>query len=425
MAFASDAPKDSFRLSMLIYDTRFRSLTIQVVVLILFGLGVSWLLNNAVVNLAAKGRDFDYGFLWNRAGYDINQRLIEYTNDSTHGRALFVGLANTLLVAFLGCIFATILGVLVGVLRLSKNWLIARLMTIYVEIFRNIPLLLWILLAAVILSETRPEPRAFRVTDEMIAAGEAPKASMWLFDSIAVTNRGTNMPAPLFDRSLGSLDLGAITLSWNALAILVVLGLSLFANARLLHHARMMQEETGTRPVTWWKSLALIILPTAAVLAALGFHLEYPVMKGFNFTGGIQVLHSFTALLIALVLYTAAFIAEIVRAGIQAISRGQSEAAFALGLRPGRTMSLIILPQALRVIIPPLISQFLNLTKNSSLGIAVSYMDLRGTLGGITLNQTGRELECMLLMMLIYLVISLIISSLMNVYNTAVKLKER
>jgi general L-amino acid transport system permease protein len=167
------------------------------------------------------------------------------------------------------------------------------------------------------------------------------------------------------------------------------------------------------------------IFGLVALLLALGFHLEYPKMTRFNFSGGIEVLHSFTALLIALVLYTAAFIAEIVRAGIQAISRGQTEAAFALGLRPGRTMNLIILPQALRVIIPPLISQYLNLTKNTSLAIAVSYMDLRGTLGGVTLNQTGKELECMLLMMLIYLTISLMISSVMNIYNSSVKLKER
>jgi general L-amino acid transport system permease protein len=179
------------------------------------------------------------------------------------------------------------------------------------------------------------------------------------------------------------------------------------------------------RPVTWWKSLLLLFVPVIALLLALGFHLEYPRMTRFNFSGGIEVLHSFTALLVALVLYTAAFIAEIVRAGIMAIPRGQTEAAFALGLRPGRTMSLIILPQALRVIIPPLISQYLNLTKNTSLAIAVSYMDLRGTLGGVTLNQTGKELESMLLMMLIYLTISLMISSVMNIYNSAVGLKER
>ncbi|NCU21868.1 ABC transporter permease subunit, partial [Candidatus Falkowbacteria bacterium] len=194
---------------------------------------------------------------------------------------------------------------------------------------------------------------------------------------------------------------------------------------RLMARAKAVQEATGIRPMTWLPSLLILFAPISALLWALGFHLDYPRITKFDFTGGFQMLHSFTALLIALTLYTAAFIAEIVRAGIQAISRGQTEAAYALGLRPGRTMSLVILPQALRVIVPPLISQFLNLTKNSSLAIAVSYMDLRGTLGGITLNQTGRELECMLLMMLIYLTISLTISSLMNLYNSSIKLKER
>jgi general L-amino acid transport system permease protein len=425
MAYASEAPKPGFRLSMLIYDTRYRSLTIQLIVLVLFAFGVSWLINNVIDNLAAMDRTFDYGFLWNRAGYDINQTLIPYTNDSTHGRALFVGLVNTLVVAALGCFLATILGVIVGILRLSKNWLIGRLMTVYVEVFRNIPLLLWILLSFVILTETTPSPKDFRVTDEMIAAGEAPAARMYLNDSVAITNRGMNVPAPLFDRSLGTVGVGEFQLSLNFLAIFAVIGVSAFVNRRMVRRAKAIQEDTGVRPVTWWKSLALLFVPVIALLLALGFHLEYPKMTRFNFSGGLEVLHSFTALLVALVLYTAAFIAEIVRAGIQAISKGQSEAAFALGLRPNRTMNLIILPQALRVIIPPLISQFLNLTKNTSLAIAVSYMDLRGTLGGVTLNQTGKELECMLLMMLIYLTISLMISSVMNIYNSSVKLKER
>lgn len=425
MAMATDVPKDSFRLSMLIYDTRYRSYTIQIVVLILFAMAVAWLLNNTVQNLAVRGKQFDYSFLWQRAGYDIGQQLIPYTNDSTHFRALLVGLLNTLVVAFWGCIFATILGVIVGVLRLSNNWLIGRLMTIYVEIFRNVPLLLWILLSYVILSETTPQPRDFRVTDEMAAAGEEPAASMMLFDTVAVTNRGTNVPAPLFDRGLGTLDLGFMTLNLTFWAILAVIAGSIWVNRRILASARAQQEATGDRPVTWWKSILVLFAPTILLLVALGFHLEIPELRGFNFAGGILVAHSFTALTIALSLYTAAFIAEIVRAGILAISRGQTEAAFALGLRPNRTMSLIILPQALRVIIPPLISQYLNLTKNTSLGIAVSYLDLRGTLGGISLNQTGRELECMLLMMLIYLSISLIISSLMNLYNKSVQLKAR
>ncbi|RZA30268.1 MAG: ABC transporter permease subunit [Proteobacteria bacterium] len=425
MTMATDAPKDGFRLSMLIYDTRYRSYTIQLVVLVLFALAVTWLLNNTVQNLAARGKEFNYGFLWQRAGYDIGQQLIPYTNDSTHFRALLVGLINTLVVAFFGCIFATILGVVVGVLRLSNNWLVSRLMTVYVEMFRNVPLLLWILLSYVILSEVTPLPKDFKVTDEMVAAGEAPKASMILFDSVAITNRGTNIPAPLFERGLGTADLGFMSLNLTFWAVVAVIAASIFVNSRIIASARATQEATGVRPVTWWKSLLVLFVPVIALLIAMGFHLQIPALKGFNFQGGILVAHSFTALLIALTLYTAAFIAEIVRAGIQAISRGQSEASFALGLRPNRTMRLIVLPQALRVIIPPLISQYLNLTKNTSLGIAVSYLDLRGTLGGITLNQTGRELECMLLMMLIYLSISLTISTLMNMYNKSVQLKAR
>lgn len=425
MALATEAPKDGFRLSMLIYDTRYRALTIQVIVLFLFLLFVGWLTDNTIQNLAAKDKDINFGFLWNRAGYDIEQQLIPYTNDSTHGRAAVIGLLNTLVVAFFGCIFATVIGVFVGVLRLSKNWIVSRLMTVYVEAFRNVPLLLWIILVFVVMSETRPQPRDFRVTDEMIAAGQEPAAKMWLWDSVAITNRGSNLPAPVLDRGLGSIEIGSVPVNLSALLTLAVIVASVLANRALLRNARQIQEDTGERPVTWWKSLAILFVPTLALLYAMGFHLEYPELKGFNFQGGIAVMHSFTALLIALSLYTGAFIAEIVRAGIMAISRGQSEAAFALGLRPGRTMSLIILPQALRVIIPPLISQFLNLTKNTSLGIAVSYLDLRGTLGGITLNQTGRELECMLLMMLTYLIISLLTSSLMNIFNASVKLKER
>lgn len=425
MAIASDAPKESFRLSMLIYDTRFRALTIQVIVLLLVAAGVWWLINNLVENLAAKGKDLDFKFLFNRAGYDIGQHLIPYTNDSTHGRAAIVGLLNTLLVAVLACFFATLLGVTVGVLRLSKNWLIGRLMTVYIEVFRNVPVVLWIILTYTILSEAMPEPKDFRVTDAMIAAGEAPKAHMLLDQSIAITNRGTDIPAVLLSRSMGSVDLGPLSINLNFLAIVAVCAASIFFFRRLQRHATTVQEATGDRPITWWQSVLILLAPITVLLVALGFHLEYPAFKGFNFTGGINVAHAFTALLVALTLYSATYIAEAVRGGILAISRGQSEAAFALGFRPGRTMRLIVLPQALRVIVPPMISQYLNITKNTSLGIAVSYLDLRGTLGGITLNQTGRELECMLLMMLIYLTISLIISALMNIYNNAVKLKER
>ena len=425
MALVADTPRESFRLGMLIYDTRYRSITIQIIVLILFLLGLWWLLDNLFSNLADRGKDLSFSFLWNRAGYDINQTLIPYTNDDTHFRAMLVGLANTILVAVLGCVAATVIGVLVGVLRLSKNWLVSKLMTAYVEMFRNVPVLLWILVAFAVFTEITPQPRDFRVTDEMIAAGEEPAASMILFDSVAITNRGTFIPKAVYARSLGDVHIGFLPISLNTVAVLAAIIGGIFVFRGIRRRATVIQEATGVRPTTWWQGLLALFGPIIFVLVALGFSLEVPVLGGFNFSGGTLVSNSLMALWLGLTLYTAAFIAEIVRAGILAISHGQTEAAYALGLRPRRTMSLVILPQALRVIIPPLISQYLNLTKNSSLAIAVSYMDVRGTLGGITLNQTGRELECMLLLMLIYLALSLMISSAMNVYNNAVKLKER
>lgn len=424
MTLAVDPPKEGFRLSQLVYDTRYRSYTIQIVVLILVVLFLIWLTNNTIANLAAKDKDINFRFLFTRAGYDIGQQLIPYTNDSTHGRALFVGLLNTLLVAGLGCLFATIIGVVVGVLRLSHNWIISRLMTVYVEVFRNVPLLLWIILTYTIFSEALPQPKDFRPPPVIAADGTSTPGETFSVVA-AMTNRGTNIPAPVLSHSLGSVEVLGVPFNiagW--LAVFLVIG-SFIANRALLRHAKSVQEATGIRPATWWKSILILVLPVVLFLWALGFHLEYPILKGFNFTGGILVAHSFTALLISLSLYTATYIAEAVRAGILAISKGQTEAAYALGIRPGRTMSLIVLPQALRVIVPPLISQYLNLTKNTTLGMAISYLDLKGTLGGITLNQTGRELECMLLMMLIYLALSLLISAVMNAFNASVKLKER
>lgn len=416
MAIATDVPKQGFRLSQLLYDTRYRSMTIQVVVMMLFMAGAAWLVNNTLTNLEARGKDFNFGFLWIRSGFDIGQRLIAYDSDSTHGRAMLVGLLNTLLVSFLGCVVATVIGVFVGVLRLSKNWLVGRLMTVYVETFRNVPLLLWILIIFAVFTEVSPMPNAFK---------EGGNASMMLFDSVAVTNRYTAVPDPLFSRSLGNIDIGIFLISTDLLAIIAAVVAGWYVNRLVLRRATEVQNATGVRPATWWKTLLLWTLPGILTLWALGFYLGYPSLTGFNFSGGINVTNSLMALWLALSLYTGAFIAEIVRAGVLAVSHGQTEAAYALGLRPRRTMSLVVLPQALRVIIPPLISQFLNLTKNSSLAIATGYLDLRGTLGGITLNQTGRELETVLLMMLIYLAISLMISGAMNVYNSSVKLKER
>lgn len=417
MATTSETPGSSFRLSMLLYDTRYRSMTIQIIFMFLMTIGFWWLVDNTLANLAQKGKDIGFGFLGARAGYDINQRLVDYTNDSTHARAWIVGLLNTLILAFCACVSATVLGVIAGVLRLSKNWIVSKLMTIYVEIFRNVPLLLWIIVLFAVLTEITPAPNAFR--------GENATSSMLFFDSMAITNRGTYIPGPLFERSLGDINLGIVSVSTNYLVLLLVIIGSVMGYRALQHKATVVQEATGVRPVTWWKSALIIIAPMLLALLAMGFHLDYPSLQGFNFQGGSFLRNSFIAMWVALTLYTGAFIAENVRAGILAISKGQSEAAFALGLRPSRTMNLVILPQALRVIIPPLISQYLNITKNTSLAIAVGYMDLRATLGGITLNQTGRELECMLLMMMTYLIISLIISGVMNVYNNSVKLKER
>lgn len=415
---ANSRQAPTFRLGMLLYDTRYRSMTIQVIALFAFMLVIAWLINNTYHNLNALGKDINFSFLGQPSSYDINQRLIEYDSRSTHLRASFVGLLNTLLVAFLGCVLATIIGVLVGVARLSKNWIIARLMAVYVEVFRNVPVLLWIVFLMAILIDTLPRPRDFR--------GDNPAASMLLSDSIAITNRGIYVPEPLFHNSLGDFSVfGIFSISWDLILFITVLGSGIYAASIIRRRAIKIQAKTGNLPTTWPYRISLIVVPPLLVLYILGFHLGYPELKGFNFIGGIYMRNSLLALWFALSLYTAASIAEIVRGGISAVSKGQSEAAYSLGIRPSLTMSLVILPQALRIIIPPLISQFLNLTKNSSLAIAVGYMDVTGTLGGITLNQTGRELETILLLMICYLIISLFVSAILNWYNNLVKLKER
>lgn len=408
---------EPFRLGMLIHDTRYRNTTIQVLAFLLFAVCAAWLIDNMMQNLAVLGKDFSFDFLWRRAGYDISQQPIAYTSTSTHARAALVGLVNTLIVAAAACAAATLLGVFAGILRLSRNWIVARLMTVYVESFRNIPALLWIIVIAAVMSESMPTPAAFR--------GAHPSASMVLWNSVAVTNRGVYLPMPGLSRSLGHLDFGIVTLSLDFLAIVGVLALSWAGRSLLRRRADRAQAATGRRPATGWKNALILVAPVTALLYLLGFHLQYPSISGLNFSGGLQLRSSFIALWLGLSVYTGAFIAEIVRAGILAISRGQTEAAHALGLSSARTMRLVILPQAMRIIVPPLISQFLNITKNTSLGLAVGYMDLRSTLGGITINQTGRELEGMMLMMLIYVCISLVISSAMNLYNHRTRLKER
>lgn len=389
---------------MLINDTRYRSYTFQFIALVLLIVAFAYLGLNLVANLQAAGLNISYQFLGEPAGYDINQTLIPYTSQSTHWQASLVGVLNTLLVALLGCLMATVIGVFVGVMRLSNNWLVRQLMSIYVEIFRNVPVLIWILIIMAIFIAVLPQPRDFR--------GEDAEASMVL-GAFAFTGRGFYSPAPIFGPGSGVVV---------AVFLASIAGIFAFRN-----YAKKALYDRGQLIPTLWPSIAIFFIPVILAYFVMGrpITLDYPSLQGFNFQGGIFMRNSLIALWFALSIYTAAFIAENVRAGILAVSKGQTEAAASLGLRPRRIMNLVVLPQALRVIIPPLISQYLNLTKNSSLAIAVGYMDLTGTLGGITLNQTGRAIEAIFLLMLFYLAISLAISAIMNVYNNAVRLKER
>jgi len=398
MSVTTEPRRASFRIDMLWTDSRYRSTFLQIIALIAVMLVVFWLVNNVAQNLANLGKEFGFGFMSTPSSYDINQRLIDYTSRSSHSTAAVVGLLNTLLVAVLGCILATFLGVTAGVLRLSNNWIVSRLMTVYIEGVRNIPVLIQILLLSAILDEVLPHPK---------------QAEALLGGFIVPTNRGFYFPIPTFlDGSL-----------YVVLAFIAsVIGAIWFGR-----WSTRRQQESGEHLPDFWIKLGIVVGVTLLAYLVMGMPigLEHPVFKGFNFKGGIYARTSLVALTLALSIYTGAFIAENVRAGIQAVSKGQSEAAFALGLRPSWTMNLIILPQALRVIIPPMISQYLNLTKNSSLALAIGYMDATGTLGGITLNQTGKEFETLMLLMAFYLSISLSISFVMNLYNEQVKLVER
>ena len=398
------ARRDKFQFSMLLNDKRYRSYTFQFFALFILICAMAYLGKNLLENLAAAGLNISYSFLGEPSGYDINQRLIEYNSQSTHLRASIVGVLNTLLVAFLGCIAATFFGVTAGILRLSNNWIVAKLMMIYVEIFRNVPVLIWILIIHSIFLAFLPQPKAFR--------GENPEATM-LWDAFAFTGRGFYIPKPVFN------DGSVIVIITFILSIIGVFAFRYYARQKLYSEGKLIE--------TRWTSVGIFFIPTVLIYFALGdpITLEYPELKGFNFKGGIHARGSLISLWFALSIYTGAFIAEVVRAGIQSVDKGQSEAAGALGMRSNFIMNLVILPQALRVIVPPLISFYLNITKNSSLALAVGYMDITGTLGGITLNQTGRAIEAVLLLMLFYLVISLSISAIMNVYNRSIMLKER
>jgi len=374
-----------------------REIIVQIIVLFFLGWFISWLVMNVNANFEALGKDISFEFLFIPAGYDINQYLIDYDSRDSHLRAGIVGLLNTGLVAFFGIILATVLGIALGIIRLSKNWLASKIAYWYVEFTRNVPILLHILLWHGIIINTLPHPR------KAISLGEV----------TFLSNRGFYIPKPLAE--------SGIELVYLFLVIAIIFSI-LFAK-----YCKRKQDLTGVQyPVFWINFSVICFLPLIAFfLSGMPISLEIPALKGFNFRGGMHMSPELAALTFALGIYTAAFIAEIVRAGILAIDKGQREAAESIGLKPSKVMNLVILPQARRVIIPPLTSQYLNLTKNSSLAIAIGYMDLVATLGGISLNQTGREMETMLIVMLIYLSVSLSISAFMNWYNSKVKLVGR
>jgi general L-amino acid transport system permease protein len=373
-------------------DPRFRALLYQLVLLALvLWLGYAFALN-AKANLQAQQITGGFGFLANSAGFNVNQSLIAYNESDTYGRVFFVGLCNTLLVAGLGVVLATLLGFLIGIARLSPNWLLARLAGGYVELIRNLPLLFQILFWYLAVLGTLPGPRQ----------------SISLWGEIFLNNRGLIVPAPVARQGAGYAA-GALIFG-----VLATIALGSWAKRR--------QARTGRRSPLLWGGFVLVIAIPLMVLLATGFPIgiETPELRGFNFVGGIRLIPEFVALLLALTIYTAAFIAEIVRAGILAVPRGQTEAAFALGLRRALTLRLVIVPQALRVIVPPLTNQYLNLTKNSSLAIAVGYPDLFAVFAGTALNQTGQAIEIIGITMAVYLSISLLTSALMNWYNARI-----
>ena len=376
-------------------DERFRGISVQVILLCSLLALLAFITSNTITNLRTAGLASGYGFLHDTASFDINQRLIQYSSTSTYGRAIVVGGLNTIIVAVLGIVAATVLGFLGGVLRLSNNFLISRMVTIYVEFVRNVPVLLQIIFWWVILLSLPKVRQSISISD-------------WIF----LNNRGVRLPSPNFEE-------GSIYV-----VISLLIGVVLFICA--LRFSRRRQETTGkSLPMLPVSVCLLIIIPACTYLFAgspIGF--EAPSRGRFNLRGGFNVTPELVALWLALSTYTAAFISEIVRSGILSVSKGQIEAARALGLRSRLTMRKIVLPQALRVIIPPLTSQYLNLTKNSSLAVAIGYQDIV-SIGDTVLNQSGQALEVISIFMVFYLSLSLLTSAFMNWYNKKIELTER
>ncbi|HTO30244.1 MAG TPA: amino acid ABC transporter permease [Pararhizobium sp.] len=385
----------------LLYNQTFRRIVYQTLTIVIIVLVIFFAWTNALDNLHRANMTSGFGFLNSRAGFDVAQSLITYSSDSTYFRALQVGLLNTLVIGVCGIITATVVGLLIGIGRLSHNWLIARLCTVYVEVFRNIPPLLVIFFWYLGVLALLPSIRTIfqHVQDN-------PGAIFF------ISNRGIYMPAPIFGEGFAE-----VVITFFA-GIVAAIAFTIWANKRQL--------ATGQRPPVLWVNLALIVLLPLAAFLVLGMPLsfDYAIPGSFNMRGGMVIGPEFLALYLALSLYTASFIAEIVRAGIRGVARGQTEASYALGLRAGQATRLVVLPQALRIIIPPLTSQYLNLIKNSSLAVAVGYADLVAV-GGTILNQSGKAIEIIAIWMATYVTISLVTSLFMNWFNAKMALVER
>lgn len=393
---AQEAIHEAPARASLIYDPRVRGIVFQILLVGLLVMGVWWIVDNTIENLRRSNITTGFAFLRGRAGFDISDRLIDYSSDSSYGRALLVGILNTAAVAAAGIVTATVLGFLVGIGRLSNNWLIRKLATVYVELFRNIPPLLVILFWYQGVLALLPNVRD----------------SLSLPLGSYLNNRGFYFPRFVWEPG-----------SWLILAGLVS---GIVLSWYVARRARARQMATGQQFPIFLTSLALIIgLPLVGyLLSGLAVSIDYPQKGTFNLTGGTNVKPEFLSLYLALSFYTAAFIAEIVRAGIMGVAGGQTEAYSALGLRSNLGLRLVVIPQAMRIIIPPLTSQYLNLTKNSSLAVAIGYPDLYA-IGGTILNQTGQAIEVVVIFMVVYLSISIITSLFMNWFNTKMALKER
>jgi general L-amino acid transport system permease protein len=389
---ASERPKVS-----LLYNPRVRTIAYQALLCGVIAFLAWSAINNAIENLRRAHIASGFEFWDYTSGFDISQTLIDYTSTSTYGRAFWVGLLNTLLVAALGVVLATILGFIVGIARLSKNFLLSRIAGGYVELIRNLPLLLQLLFWYNAVLKALPELR-----ESLVIPGGA-----------FLNNRGLFLPEPTLQPGFG--------------AVVVALAVGIVGAIAFRVWARKRQEQTGQQAPVILVALGLIVgLPLIVFFfAGAPITLSYPEMGRFNIRGGLEVLPELAALLFGLVVYTGAFIAEVVRAGILAVSHGQTEAAYSLGLRPGPSLRLVVIPQAMRVIIPPLTNQYLNLTKNSSLAVFVGYPDLVQVFTGTVLNQTGQAVEVVAVTMAVYLSISLVTSMAMNWYNSRIALVER